>query len=138
MRYLLTIFCLTLLHTVFAQGGIAEAKFHEGSGYFINGDSKGLATLVSGSGAELFIATQNRDSVKVFRRNSDSSKSANVVRAGSSDEYGIVELKNGSKRKTEFYYGSGYLSSGSRAVVTDSVAVQVTLFPEKKVLAGNK
>lgn len=108
------------------------------SGYFVNGDSKGLATLVSGSGAELFIATQNRDSVKVFRRNSDSSKSQNVVRAGSSDEYGIVELKNGSKRKTEFYYGSGYLSSGSRAVVTDSEAVQVTLFPEKKVLAGNK
>ena len=36
------------------------------SGFFVNGDAKGLSRLMLGNGRHLFLATQNRDSLKVF------------------------------------------------------------------------
>jgi outer membrane biosynthesis protein TonB len=53
MRYLLTIICLIIMQTTFAQGGIAEAKFHEGSGLFISGNPQAaLASVNQGLKAE--------------------------------------------------------------------------------------
>ena len=36
------------------------------SGFFVNGDAKGLSRLMLGNGKQLFLVTQNRDSLKVF------------------------------------------------------------------------
>ena len=38
------------------------------SGFFVNGDTKGLSRLMLGNGKQLFLVTQNRDSLKVFSR----------------------------------------------------------------------
>jgi hypothetical protein len=42
--------------------------------------------------------------------------------------FAVIELKNGKKRKHEFYFGSGYLSASSRTLIKDksmsSVAIE--------------
>jgi len=109
------------------------------SGYFVDGDSKALATLVNANGEQLFIATQNRDSLKIFRRSDRTvSGSPVVMRAGTLDDYCIVELAGGAKRKEEFYYGSGYLSSSSRAVVSGAKTQRVTIRRNGEVSAKAK
>ncbi|WP_276366664.1 VCBS repeat-containing protein [Chryseolinea sp. H1M3-3] len=91
------------------------------SGFFVDGDAKALSSLMLGSGQQLFLATQNRDSLKVFSyHNSSEIPEENIVRANSLTASAIVELKNGKKRKHEFYYGSGYLSSSSRTIIKDN------------------
>ncbi len=109
-------------------GGNFRTKSVSESGYFVDGDAKALASLVAANGEELFIATQNRDSLKIYRRNDRARSTATAItRAGALDDYCIVELGDGAKRKKEFYYGSGYLSSSSRAVVSDENTQRVTL-----------
>jgi enediyne biosynthesis protein E4 len=91
------------------------------SGFFVDDDAKALSSLILGSGQQLFLATQNRDSLKVFSsHNSSEIPEENIVRANRLTKSAIVELKNGKKRKHEFYYGSGYLSSSSRTIIKDN------------------
>jgi hypothetical protein len=49
-----------------------------------------------------------------------------VVRSKPGDEYAIVELANGKKRKEELYIGSGYLSSSSRAFIKNRSVSKLT------------
>jgi hypothetical protein len=95
------------------------------SGFFVDGDAKAIARLISTEGRELFLVTQNRDSLKVFRKPAISAGES-VVRPQPGDEYAIVELANGKKRKEELYIGSGYLSSSGRAFVKNRTVSNVT------------
>lgn len=95
------------------------------SGFFVDGDAKAIARLMSKEGRELFLVTQNRDSLKVFMKPATSAGES-VVRLQPGDEYAIVELANGKKRKVEVYTGSGYLSSSSRAFVKNGTVSKVT------------
>ena len=90
------------------------------SGFFVNGDTKGLSRLMLGNGKQLFLVTQNRDSLKVFSRTDDTSIVKDIVSPTSLTNFAVIALKNGKKRKHEFYYGSGYLSSSSRTLVKDA------------------
>ena len=91
------------------------------SGFFVNGDTKGLSRLMLGNGKQLFLVTQNRDSLKVFSRADDTSiVKEDIVSPNSLTDFAVIALKNGKKRKHEFYYGSGYLSSSSRTLVKDA------------------
>jgi hypothetical protein len=47
------------------------------SGFFVHGDAKGLATIHTAKGDDLFIATQNQDSVKVLLRKANNSENKN-------------------------------------------------------------
>jgi len=95
-------------------GNFRSAGVNE-SGFFVDGDAKALATLTLTDGDQLFIATQNRDSLKVFRKSARMPiKIEDKVKVGPNINSAIIELTNGKKRKHEFYYGSGYLSSSSR------------------------
>jgi enediyne biosynthesis protein E4 len=85
------------------------------SGFFVDGDAKALAKLISQAGNELYLVTQNRGPMKVFTKPQEPEMTF-VVRFGEMDEYAIVELANGRKRKEEVYRGSGYLSTSSRAI----------------------
>ena len=74
-----------------------------------------------GNGKQLFLVTQNRDSLKVFSRAGDKSiVQEDIVSPNSLTDFAIIALKNGKKRKHEFYYGSGYLSSSSRTLAKDA------------------
>jgi hypothetical protein len=44
----------------------------------------------------------------------------------------VIELTNGKKRKHEFYYGSGYLSSSSRKPDANQIISGLTLLNEGK------
>jgi hypothetical protein len=83
------------------------------SGFFVDGDAKALARLTLVNGSSLFIATQNRDSLKVYMR-TDRKPAGKVTSVDALCNSALIELTNGKKRKHEFYYGSGYLSSSSR------------------------
>jgi hypothetical protein len=83
-----------------------------GSGFFVNGDGKALAKISSGK-EELYVATQNRDSVKVF---ATVGAPEFFFQPEALDGWAELELPDGKKQKIEFYYGSGYLSQSSRNI----------------------
>jgi hypothetical protein len=84
------------------------------SGFYVGKDAKALVKLVDINGDMLLIASQNKDSLRVFR-NSPKSKVELLV-PEHLDSYAMLSLASGKKVKVEFYYGSGYLSQSSRRV----------------------
>jgi enediyne biosynthesis protein E4 len=97
------------------------------SGFFVDGDAKAMAKLISGDGRELLIVTQNRDSLKVFTKPGKiPGEELSVVRLKPDDESVIIELSNGKRRKEELYRGNGYLSSSSRAIIKNKNIPKVT------------
>jgi hypothetical protein len=101
------------------------------SGFFVDGDAKSLAQLTFKNGDQLLIATQNRDSIKVFRKSGATLevKETKFIVSPLSNS-AIVELINGKKRKHEFYHGSGYLSSSSRQPERLKTVVKMTIVGE--------
>jgi hypothetical protein len=108
-------------------GNFKSATVKE-SGFFVDGDAKALARLTMSNGDQLFIATQNRDNLKLFRKFDGASvgKVSELAISPLSNS-AVVELTNGKKRKLEFYHGSGYLSSSSRQPETGKSINKVTL-----------
>ncbi len=102
------------------------------SGFFVDGDAKAMARLITSDGKEMLLVTQNRDSLKVFTRPGKTTVEArSVVQVKPDDEYAIIELANGKKRKEEFYWGHGYLSSSSRVIIKNESMSTVTI-PDRK------
>jgi enediyne biosynthesis protein E4 len=88
------------------------------SGFFVNGDAKGIAEISTVNGQCLTLAAVNSDSLKVF---SDNFKHR-IVKAQPGDSYAVIKFKNSKSRKQEFYYGSAYLSQSSRMIrITDDM-----------------
>ncbi len=82
------------------------------SGFYVPGDAKALVKLPTARNEELFIASQNRDSLRVFVQAGNVS---NVfITIHENETYADVFFLNGKKQKVEFYHGSGYLSQSSR------------------------
>jgi enediyne biosynthesis protein E4 len=82
------------------------------SGFLVNGDAKALARINAVNG-ELFIATQNIDSIRVFTSASENNTYA--FQPMLTDCWAELTHSDGKKEKMEFYYGSGYLSQSSRS-----------------------
>lgn len=100
------------------------------SGFFVDGDAKALSQLALPNGDEIFLATQNRDSIKVYRRSGNLPGGLTNVIPGALDNSATLSLKNGKKRKQEFYYGNSYLSSSSRIVVKKGSVLSITISRE--------
>lgn len=104
------------------------------SGFFVDGDAKAMAKLVSKDGEEIMLITQNNDDLKVYgKSHKTASGSESVMRLKSGEEYVIIELTNGKKRKEELYLGNGYLSSSSRVIVKNKSTSRVTTFSREVV-----
>ncbi|HEX6226510.1 MAG TPA: VCBS repeat-containing protein [Chryseolinea sp.] len=86
------------------------------SGFFVGGDAKGLVKLYRTSGEDVFIATQNRDSLKVFLKALPAGNTQGVFVPQPFDFWAEVFYGDGRKSKIEFQYGSGFLSQSSRKV----------------------
>ena len=86
------------------------------SGFFVDSDAKALSTLMLSDGTELILATQNKDSIKVFAKRQPKSERQELVPANATANSAVITLTNGKKRRHEFYYGNGYLSSSSRTI----------------------
>ena len=85
------------------------------SGFFVDRDAKGLAAINLGRRKLAWIATANRDSVKMFEQAAQ--QNISVLKILPDDAYAEIIFTNGKKRKQEFYFGSSYLSQSSRVLV---------------------
>ena len=105
------------------------------SGFFVNGDAKGLATVHTAKGEDILLATQNQDSVKVFSRKAIGSGNKNKwITLNPEDFCADIAFNDNRKRRIEFYYGSTFLSQSSRKIplTKDVVKVVITDFKGNK------
>lgn len=98
----------------------------EESGFFVKGDAKGLARIHTAKGEDIWIATQNADSVVVHKKTAKSAIQKWVT-LKPDDFSADITFKNGTKRRVEFYYGSTYLSQSSRKFLIDKDVVKFTI-----------
>jgi hypothetical protein len=111
------------------KGEFSAVPFRK-SGFKVDGDAKSLGKLRAVDGSDLFIATQNLDSLRIFRtqRNSEINQFFNPL---PSDSHAELEHGDGRKEKVEFYYGSGYLSQSSRSIRVPSSVTKMHVFDYK-------
>ncbi len=83
------------------------------SGIFVAGDAKGLAEVAAGDGSSVLLATQNGGPLTVF---SVARSHTRAVPLQPLDRSALLTFEDGSTRKEEFFYGSTYLSQGSRVL----------------------
>ena len=82
------------------------------SGFLVEGDAKALATIVLLNNTQLYLCSQNNDSLKIYF--TEKPKDISFVKLNKTDKYAMIKLPNNKKRKEEFYFGNGYLSQSSR------------------------
>jgi hypothetical protein len=99
----------------------------EESGFFVKGDAKGLARIHTAKNEDIWIATQNSDSLIVLHKNKSKAENTKWLTLKPDDFCADITLKNGIKRKVEFYYGSTFLSQSSRKFLIDKDAVKLTI-----------
>ena len=98
------------------------------SGFYVPGDAKALSKIVGYDGGEMFIATQNRDSVLVFRER----KASNIhVTPYLMESRAEIIFEDGRKQTVELYYGSGYLSQSSRSILVPAGTKEIILYDFK-------
>ncbi|MDH4089290.1 MAG: VCBS repeat-containing protein [Cyclobacteriaceae bacterium] len=108
------------------------------SGFYVKGDAKALVKLQNASGAELFIASQNKDSLVVFERASPDQPE--ILEVGPMDSWAEIIFADGRKRHAEFYYGAGYLSQSSRRLRIPGSVKEIIIYDyqgnSRKVIPG--
>ena len=98
-------------------GNFKPMKVSE-SGFFADGDAKGMAQIRTTDHKSLILVANNADRLDVFQTDSP----ANSFTAENQDAYAVVKLKDGRSYRQEFYYGSTYLSHTTRSFTfTDAV-----------------
>jgi enediyne biosynthesis protein E4 len=97
------------------------------SGFFADGDGKGMAMLVSGDGRSLIVVGNNSGSVKTYEINHH----FRMFVAKNDDAYALVTLNNGKTHKHEFSYGSTYLSQSGRSLQYSSEVVKIVVINVK-------
>ena len=103
------------------------------SGIYIPGNGKSLVQLRNNKNECLLAAAENRGPLRVFKLR----KNILCMPVKPDDEYAIVQLKNGKKRKEEFYYGASYLSQSSRFLNINDAVKSIQIFNSKGDSANN-
>jgi len=107
--------------------GEFDAQSASSSGILIPGNGKGLIKLRSGKENYIIAAAQNRGTLKIY---SPENKTISIT--VTDDEISAeIQLKNGTIRKQEFYYGSSFLSQSSRFLSVGSNVKSVTITNSK-------
>jgi len=106
--------------------GHFETVSHRESGFFVDGDVKGLVRLHGADGTPTYVATQNDDTTRTFK---ERDRSSQVSFSPSPNEaYAEVTYSDGTVQRRELYYGEGYLSQSSRRLYVPKSAVKVTFY----------
>ncbi|MBL0741249.1 VCBS repeat-containing protein [Chryseolinea lacunae] len=110
------------------HGNFSPVKASQ-SGFYADGDARGVARLVQPSGQALLLLANNGAPLKTFRTHYDQAFHPNPA-----DAYAIITRKDGTRSKHEFYYGSTYLSQSSRVLTYagEITALEVTTFRGEK------
>ena len=93
---------------------VFEAISLQESHFLVSGDAKALVNINQRNNKLLLAASQNNDSLRVFKDNSNSFQK--LIRLSPSEVKVIVELDDGSQQLKEFYWGSSFQSQSSRTV----------------------
>ena len=101
------------------------------SGFMVTGDAKGLAKLYRANEEEIFIATQNLDSLKVYRKNRPSVEKTKTLSIEPMDSWAEFIYADGRKTKVEFHYGSGYLSQSTRKATVPAGVKEIIVYTFK-------
>ena len=80
------------------------------SGFWVDGDAKGMAEMIVADGQRVILAANNADRMQAYTIG----KEGAYYQAKPEDAYALITLENDSTYKHEFYYGSTYLSQSSR------------------------
>jgi len=87
----------------------------------VPGDAKALARL-NRAESDIYIATQNRDSLMVFVNNAKAVQKRKMFKPLPTDSWAELVHETGQIEKIEFYYGAGYLTQSSRTIrISDSI-----------------
>ncbi|WP_439697174.1 VCBS repeat-containing protein [Mucilaginibacter sp. AW1-7] len=97
------------------------------SGIYIPGNGKALVQLRDKNNHVLLAASQNRDSLKVFKQN----KKVKTIAVQERDAYAIIKYNDGRVTRQEFYYGSSFLSQSARFIQVDDGIKSVVVFDDK-------
>lgn len=109
------------------KGGFMPMTVRE-SGFFVKGDGKGLASVHTARGEDLLVATQNQNSVMVYRKKDGIDKATQKwVKLHPDDFCADIFFKGNKKRRVEFYYGGTYLSQSSRMLLMDKNVEKVVI-----------
>ncbi|HET9487475.1 MAG TPA: VCBS repeat-containing protein, partial [Chryseosolibacter sp.] len=111
------------------EGNFTAMPVNE-SGFFVNGDAKGIVQLTAG-GKLLTIVTQNNDSLKVFE--TKRTRPVKVLRLNRTEVAAVVVLKNGQSRRMEIGYGNSYLSQTSRSIPLNPSIKSIIVFDGRGV-----
>jgi len=93
------------------NGSFKSENFKQ-SGFLVNGDARALVQLSTAKG-DLIVATQNKDSLKIFKSTKVIGKN---IRLNNKTRHAIITYKSGKKQKIEVYNGEGYLSQSSKSI----------------------
>ena len=116
------------------KGGFSPRPVSE-SGFFVNGDSKGLASIHSALKQEVLLATQNQGKILAFTPNRKKSRGdINWITLRPDDFFAELVFKDNRKRRVEFYYGDTYLSQSSRKLALGQDVLKAVITNYK----GNK
>ncbi|MEO6233328.1 MAG: VCBS repeat-containing protein [Ferruginibacter sp.] len=97
-----------------------------GTGFFVDGDAKGLTKLHTAKNEDIIIATQNQDSLLVFDKIL-TDKNTRWISLQPGDAYAELLYKDGRKQRIEFYYGGTYLSQSTRKIKLDKAVTKITV-----------
>ena len=104
------------------KGGFLPVLGRE-SGFFVDGDAKGMAELTMRDGSSLILVARNSGMMKVFKTASH----PEIIKLKNDDVSAELTYKTGETEHREFYYGSSYLSQSSRACQVPEGVVAVTI-----------
>ncbi|MGN6493639.1 MAG: VCBS repeat-containing protein [Agriterribacter sp.] len=99
------------------------------SGFLVRGDAKGVAFIHTARKEDVYIATQNQDSLVLYAKTNPAGQSK-WINLKADDAFAEIVYKNGKKRKVEFYYGSTFLSQSSRKFLVEKnvTGINITNF----------
>jgi hypothetical protein len=96
------------------------------SGFFVQGDGKALVKIHSATGKDLYLASQNQDSLMVYAPKI-SQPSTKWLNLNAGDYSALITYTNNKKRRIEFPYGSGFLSQSSRKIAINKRVLKVVV-----------
>ena len=110
------------------KGGFSVGTSAE-TGFKVPGDAKALVKITS-TDATLYIASQNRDSLRVYENMSLSNQGA-LFTPLTTDVSAELIYTDGKKQKVEFYYGSGFLSQSTRKIRIPKEVKEAIIFDSR-------
>ena len=97
-------------------------------GFYIPGDGKALAGMVTAQERIFFFASQNSGPLKTFEFDNGNQR---IIRLLPGDEIIEHHFKNGSKRREEVYIGNSFYSQSGRFILVDPSVKAITISGKK-------